>query len=365
MQRLACLIAILSLSACKPSPPEEAPTGASDQATGKVSSAAAGATVLPSTYKLSGPYTHANLSVFLIHKPGVAKDSVDYLTLEEALKAKTLNVTEKSDGAQVNRIEVENAGDQPVYLQAGDTVKGGKQDRTIAVDFVLPSKSGKREIDAFCVEPGRWAQRASAGGVSTLAAAFEPAEAPVATKEQKLAVKLEKSQDKVWEEGRKANAELIAKSAAARVSSAGITGVFDSFVLATEDPAVQKKTSEYTDALGRIAEGKVDAVGMAFAVYGEPSTAEIYSGPGLFKKLWPKLVKGAALEALSKKSDKPPTKQVTEEDIRMLMAQASDGKTARRELSPDVAMETVDGTRSATFETKVRGEFLHRQVVSK
>src|SRR5207249_2459766 len=88
-------------------------------------------------YRLSGPYTHANLTVFLLHSPGATKDTSNYLTLEEALMAKTLTVTEKGEGGQVNTLEVENSGDQPVFLQAGDTVKGGKQDRTIGVDMLL------------------------------------------------------------------------------------------------------------------------------------------------------------------------------------------------------------------------------------
>jgi hypothetical protein len=325
---------------------------------------AAGAISLPSGYTLSGPASHANLSLFLIHKPGVAKDSVTYLTLEEALQAKVLSVTEKSDGAQVNKIEVENAGEYPVYLQAGDTVKGGQQDRTIAVDIILPPKSGKKDMDAYCVEPGRWSVRGGGGGAGArYANVFGVGGAPVATKEQKLAVKLEQSQEKVWEEGRKTNAQLALKAPSpapeARLS------VQDSFVLTAEEPAVQKRTSEYTEALEKIVEGQEDVVGVAFAVNGEPSTIEIYSGPGLFRKLWPKLLKGAALEALSKKTDTTPTKAVTGEEIRALLAQSQEGKSTKKNVSVDVAMETIDGSRSAMFETKVKGEVLHCQVIKK
>jgi hypothetical protein len=330
----------------------------------RVATAPVGGAPAPGDYVFSGPYTHENLTVFLIHKPGVAKESVAYATLEEALKAKTLLVTEKADGAEVNRIEVENVGEQPVYLQAGDTVKGGKQDRTIAVDVVLPPKSGKREIDAFCVEPGRWSARREVLEAPASGAFFAMSPAPIATREQKLAVKLDRNQGKVWEEGRKANEEL-AKKAVVSTASVELSVARDSYVLTTEEPAVVKKTSEYTDALGRILEGKADVVGTAFAVNGEPSTVEIYAGPGLFQKLWPKLLKGAALEAISKKTEKAPTKPVTEENIRTLMAQASDGKPSRRDLAGDVVMETVDGTRSATFDTKVKGQVLHRQVVTK
>src|SRR5438309_180220 len=42
--------------------------------------------------RLSGPYTHENLTVFLIHGPSAIKEQ--YLTLEEALKQKKVIVHE-------------------------------------------------------------------------------------------------------------------------------------------------------------------------------------------------------------------------------------------------------------------------------
>src|SRR5437016_8939467 len=84
-------------------------------------------------YEIIGPFVHENLSVFLIRKDHAAEGDLNCLTLEAALKAGTLKILERSAGAEVNKLEIENSGDRPVYLQAGDTVKGGKQDRTIAV----------------------------------------------------------------------------------------------------------------------------------------------------------------------------------------------------------------------------------------
>ena len=44
-------------------------------------------------------------------------------------------------------------------MQAGDIVKGGKQDRVVTVSFLLPAKSGRMPIASFCVEQGRWSAR--------------------------------------------------------------------------------------------------------------------------------------------------------------------------------------------------------------
>ena len=71
------------------------------------------------------------------------------LTLEEALTSGVAQVRETSD---VNSLEIENLGDTPVFVQAGEIVKGGKQDRTLMVSLLLPPKSGRVPIasKAFC-----------------------------------------------------------------------------------------------------------------------------------------------------------------------------------------------------------------------
>ena len=99
-------------------------------------------------YRLSGPYTHDNLTVFLLHGADGVKDK-KFLTLDEALKAKKVIVHETRDPG---KLSIENVSREDVFVQAGDIVKGGQQDRTIAVDLVVPPKSGKVPVNSFCVE---------------------------------------------------------------------------------------------------------------------------------------------------------------------------------------------------------------------
>jgi hypothetical protein len=78
------------------------------------------------------------------------------LTLQEALAKGSVQVTETG---RVNELQIENTGAEEVFIQAGDIVKGGKQDRVLTVSFLLPSKSGRVPIASFCVEQGRWSAR--------------------------------------------------------------------------------------------------------------------------------------------------------------------------------------------------------------
>src|ERR671918_2585351 len=143
-----------------------------------------------SNYRLSGPYTHKNLTIFLIHgkeqMPGK-----DFLTLQEALAQKKVIVYETKN---VNELAIRNLSSQDVYVQAGDMVRGGEQDRMISVDFIVPPKSGRMPIAAFCVESGRWSKRGNEAPAS-----FSSSENYAATKDLKLAAKRDNSQQAVWE----------------------------------------------------------------------------------------------------------------------------------------------------------------------
>lgn len=113
--------------------------------------------------KISGPFTYSNLSIFLIH----GKDSItnrQFLTLNEALEQKKIIVHETSN---VNMLAVENTSDDvEIFIQSGDIVKGGRQDRLISHDMLVPKKSGKMPIPSFCVEAGRWSQRGEESSVN-------------------------------------------------------------------------------------------------------------------------------------------------------------------------------------------------------
>jgi len=68
----------------------------------------------------------------------------------------------------VNTLQIENLGDQLIFVQAGDIVKGGRQDRTVAVSLLLPQNR-----DGFRSPPS-----ASKAGVGRSAAAKKVVPSP-------------------------------------------------------------------------------------------------------------------------------------------------------------------------------------------
>ncbi len=358
---------LLSLVACSKSAPTPPPVV---QMTEEKTGESAPPSKLDS-YRMTGPGRQGNLAVYLIHEKNARAGDLNCLVLEEAVRSGALKISEKGEGAEVNELQIENTGDQPVYLQAGDTVKGGQQDRTIAVDFILPPKSGKRTVDAFCVEPGRWSVRSqTASGAAALSfpstgATFALADypTPVASKEQKLAVRLSKSQEKVWEAGQQVNEELAAKGRLGGSAKAEPKEAKNSYVEAVEDPEVAKKVDEAVAALLKIVDGQPEAIGAAFCVNGKLQNAEIYSGTGLFRKLWPKLLRAAVVEALAKSGDAGAP--AAELDLKKELAEFV-GKSGRAELRPDgPTVRIFEKEKSVLFDTEHQGALLHRQLLTK
>jgi hypothetical protein len=106
---------------------------------------------------VTGPFTHENLNIFLLRGADSFNGS-RFIPLDEALEQKCVIVHEIGN---VEQLEIENLSEAlDLYVQAGDVVKGGRQDRMLGVDFVLP-KSGRVPVRSFCVESGRWRSRAS------------------------------------------------------------------------------------------------------------------------------------------------------------------------------------------------------------
>ena len=109
------------------------------------------------------------------------------------MEQKKLVVHETSN---VGKLTVENkSDDSSIYIQSGDIVKGGKQDRVMRYDVMIPPKSKQVPVDSYCVEAGRWNQRGS-----EIAGRFSGSKKMLASKKAKMVAKHRGSQQAVWSE---------------------------------------------------------------------------------------------------------------------------------------------------------------------
>src|SRR5262252_9027334 len=231
--------------------------------------------------RLEGPFTHGNLTVFLIHGKDKIKGAT-FITLQEALVQRKVIVRETRE---VNELTIENVSGDEVYVQSGDIVKGGAQDRMFATDLILPPRSGKVPISAFCVENGRWSQRGNES-----AAVFNSSANAVASREIKLAAKMKQSQGDVWKEVSVAQ-DKLSGNVGQRVNGAASP---TSFQLALENKQVQANADSYVNSLNGLLNTRSDVIGYVFAINGKINSADVYASSGLFRKLWPKLLQASA-----------------------------------------------------------------------
>jgi hypothetical protein len=238
--------------------------------------------------RVSQPVTHDNLTVYFVHGPDAVADA-KVATLQEALEAGWAVVHETGD---VNQLAVENrSADTELFIQEGDIIKGGKQDRMIAVDMLLPPNSGRVPFPAHCVEQGRWTARGQ-----EVATQFHASTKFAVGNEIKYA-NATYQQGEVWKNVAVAQ-EKLSRTVGVRVNAEESAS---SLQLALENRAVEEKVAEYERALKAACEKRKNVVGVVFVVNGTMTGAEVYGSSALFQKAWPKLLNSAATEALAEK----------------------------------------------------------------
>ena len=294
--------------------------------------------------------------MFLIHGKDRIKGQT-FITLQEALVQRKVIVRETRS---VNELSIENISSEEVYVQSGDIVKGGQQDRMMAVDLILPPRSGKIPISAFCVENGRWSKRGSEE-----VTVFNSSANVIAGRDLKLAAKNAESQGEVWRQVAVAQDKLSANTGTRVNGAASPT----SFQLALENKQVQASADSYVKALGGIVDGKTDVIGYVFAINGKINSADVYASSSLFKKLWPKLLQASAIEAVAElrrgeKFAAPPA-----DAVQGFLDDSPKGTDEKqKDVSSRVQMVTRESKENVFFETRDRAKsdtWVHRNYIKK
>jgi hypothetical protein len=291
-----------------------------------------------SDYKISAPFSYKNLTIFLIH----GKDQTDkknILTLEEAMENKEFVVYETDD---VNELAVENLSKtNDVFIQSGDIVKGGQQDRLLAVSIIIPANSGRVLIAAFCVESGRWAKR---GGEDK--GQFSSSGERIVSKDLKIAANITRSQSEVWNEVSNTQDKLSANVGTVVNSAASET----SLQLSLENKKVRENIDRYVANLGKIIEGKKDVIGYAFAINGKINSADVYVSNSLFKKLWLKMLKASATEAVANLNEKTKAEKVDAAQVKTFLSDSEKGKSKEETVSKQTKVITREDESNVVFE---------------
>jgi hypothetical protein len=210
-----------------------------------------------------------------------AASPLSYHTLDEAMKEDSLEVTEVNESGSVPTLKVNNKADSPAFLMAGEQLIGAKQNRILNVSMMIPPAT-TLTVPVSCVEAGRWNLRshkfASGGTMShgklrkmlsdQTQAGYHAGGTPVS------------DQGAVWGE------------VSRKLSAMGSTSPSQAFdqVYSDHGPRLDELVTRLAPPEG--------CHGVVFVVAGQIAGADLFDRPETLAKLWTKLVRAYALDAM-------------------------------------------------------------------
>ncbi len=181
-----------------------------------------------------------------------------------------------------------------------------------------------------------------------LLTAFKSAPCVAATRELKLSIREAASQTAVWTSVDAAQIKL-SRSVGSDVRSATSP---TSLPLTMENEAVRRRLDGYVHAFHNLLAVQPDAAGFVMAINGRINSADVYASPELFRKLWPKLLEAAALEALSEASSVGVTCSTpTAREVAEWLRQARRGRKTKHIVTPRVTLVVRESAGQISFET--------------
>jgi hypothetical protein len=275
-------------------------------------------------WRLLPGITYENITLFPVVTAGGADTSM-FLTLDDGLASGEVVVTEQGSGglyrsergapqpelnrgAAVNQLVLINRSKRPLLLLAGELVSGGKQDRIIGKDRIVPVGSEPLPLDVFCVEHGRWSSGSRFSAAKTMVHPSVREQAAVA-----------KDQDDVWAAVRAgstagapmngrdgsvvASPRITADSINEAVEVAAPTQAYSKIyeggrVGASVDEMVAQLERRFEKEAGGLKGERV--VGVIVAYGDEVAWSDIFASPELFNHYWMKLLRSYSVEALAR-----------------------------------------------------------------
>lgn len=299
-------------------------------------------------YTLGSPVRHGALAVWpvLDTRPSTTGE---YLTLADGLAGGRVEVVEK-DGGTVPELLVKNTSDLALFLAAGDLVTGGRQDRVIVADHVVPPRS-EAAVAVNCVEHGRWsggAQFAYGGRVEY---------------QLKQAVEIDTEQSKTWAKVAELNArkgETLMAKGVVEDELAPTTGTYRASM---DADAVRAEAGPYAAAVRSALTGE-RVVGLVVAFGGDVVGTELFGSPALLARSRDGIAEGVARDAVSRGSGAAAAPE--DATARAFLAEALAAKPAAPVATGGAVRASTENDATVGKElTEADGDLVHRSAYKK
>lgn len=225
----------------------------------------------------------------LVVQEEVQQNNSSYREEELINISNRINVQQNQRGlgggsATVNTLFIQNLSQDTVYLMAGEVVKGGKQDRVIAKDVVLPPGGSKIKLSVFCVEHGRWTYKGKES--DSTRNNFSVSNYMVAQTVREKAV-MRNNQSEVWSEVANLNMDNKIKSS---------TGAYTAL---TKSKEYQKNASKYQMHFKNSFTNKENVIGVVAVTADRVIGADMFASQTLFLQQFPQLLSAYITDAMT------------------------------------------------------------------
>jgi len=281
-------------------------------------------------YRVLAPIESGNLLLFpVVRAEGKSPGETPFITLDEGIRGGDVEVTEAGRvqglvrprhpaptspeppeyrGDEVNTLVLVNHSSKPLLLLAGEIVTGGKQDRVIAKDRIVPVGADPIDLSVFCIEPGRWTEDSPTFGAAAKSTARGFMVQPTIRERAMV-------QQQVWDSvhGAINQMEMASAPHPTMPANSGVQNSLPvprsiattSYARVMQDSAVSEKVDEAAAPAIKardqvLAELRQEhAVGVVVAVRGEIVWADLFADTDLLSRYWTKLVRSYAAESLA------------------------------------------------------------------
>ena len=252
----------------------------------------------------AAPISFRHLTLIPLLRPEPSAEP-DYLLAEDAIQSGVARITELPNGGSVPELQFENKSSKPVLLLDGEELIGAKQNRTLNLTILAPPQS-VTVIPVSCVEAGRWHPESDAfrSAPHFMYSKARARKAQQVTECMSFMGARRSDQAEVWN-------EIAGKGSRMNASSPtqAMAAVYESHSSSTE---------EYVRAF----ECLPRQAGVIFAISGKTTGLDLFDHPQTFRRVFPKLLRSYALDAIETPSDAAPA-AVTAEAILSLIAEAT------------------------------------------
>src|SRR5262249_14603859 len=128
-----------------------------------------------------------------------------------------------------------------------------------------------------------------------------------------------------------------------------------SLQLTLEDKKILGKLNKYNDELGKIVAGQKDAIGYVVVINGTVELADTYINADFFAKVWPRLLSGSVIDALTQIQKDMTFEPATAESVRKFLAQSDMAQDERKkDFSQRIQVTTKEGAKMLYVEARDR-----------